>query len=99
MNSQQKVHRRLFGLVLLAAITSFIGTGCNKQKEEVKQEYNEAKQEMQEAGRDIKRGAQKATREIKDESCEMVNGKMECAAQKAKHSMQNTSDKVEDAVD
>ena len=57
------------------------------------------KQKMEEAGRDTKRGAKKAWRGAKDETCEMVNGKMECAAKKAKHSIQNTSDKIEDAVE
>lgn len=60
---------------------------------------SEMRQDMEEAGRDTKRGASKAMRGIKDETCELVNGKMECAAKKAKHSLQNGADNVEDAVD
>ncbi len=36
----------------------------------------------------------KTYRSAKDKTCEMVNGKMECAAQKLKHSGQNTMDKA-----
>jgi uncharacterized protein YjbJ (UPF0337 family) len=52
-----------------------------------------------ELGNDTKRTVKKGARAVKDKTCEMVNGKMECAAQKVKHSMQNVGDKVEDAVD
>ena len=52
-----------------------------------------------ETGRDMSRGAKKMGRDIKDKTCEMVNGKMECAAQRAKHGILNTTDKVEDAVE
>lgn len=57
------------------------------------------KEEMTEAGNDTKRGAKNAVREVKDKTCEMVNGKMECAVQKTKHSIQRGADKVEDAID
>ena len=60
---------------------------------------SEMRQDMQEAGRDTKRGASKAMRGLKDETCELVHGKMECGAKKIKHSLQNGSDKVEDAVE
>lgn len=36
---------------------------------------------------------------VEDKTCEMVNSKMECEAKKNKHTMQNSTDKVEDAVD
>lgn len=37
----------------------------------------------------------KTYRSAKDKTCEMVNGKMECAAKKLKHTGQNAMDKVE----
>ena len=58
-----------------------------------------AKQKMEEVGNDTSRGAKKAWRGAKDKTCEMVNGKMECAGKKAKHSIQNGVDNVEDAID
>ena len=52
-----------------------------------------------EVGNDSKRAVKKTARTVKDKTCEMINGKMECAAQKAKHAVQNGADKVEDAID
>ena len=57
------------------------------------------KEKTAEAGNDTKRAMRKGARKVKDETCKMMNGKMECAAKKAKHKMQNAGDKVEDAVD
>ncbi|WP_408097338.1 hypothetical protein ACJVC5_00045 [Peredibacter sp. HCB2-198] len=57
------------------------------------------KQKAEEVGNDVKRGSKNATRKVKDETCELVHGKMECAGQKTKHSIQKGADKVEDAID
>ena len=54
---------------------------------------------VKEAANDTKRGAKKAARKVQDKTCEMVNGKMNCAVKKVKHSIQNGADNVEDAVD
>ena len=52
------------------------------------------KQDVKEAGHDAAVGMKKAGRKVKDETCEMVNGKMECAAKKAKHKVDNAVDDV-----
>ena len=57
------------------------------------------KDKAEELGNDTKRSVKKTTRTVKDKTCEYVNGKMECAAQRVKQSMENVGDKVEDAVD
>lgn len=57
------------------------------------------KEKATEAANDTKRAVKKGARKVKDETCEMVNGKMECVGKKIKHSAQNVGDKVEDAVD
>lgn len=57
------------------------------------------KEKAKETMNDAKRGAKKAARAAEDKTCELVNGKMECAAKKVKHSIQNGADKVEDAMD
>lgn len=57
------------------------------------------KAKAKEAGNDAARATKQGVREVKDKTCEMVNGKMECAAQKVKHKVQQGADKVEDAVD
>jgi hypothetical protein len=53
----------------------------------------------EEAAHDAKKNAKKATRKIKDKTCEMVNGKMECTAKKIKHKAQNAMDEAKDKVD
>lgn len=57
------------------------------------------KEKVSEAGNDTKRAMKKGARKVKDETCEMVNGKMNCVGKKIKHGAQNVGDKVEDAVD
>jgi len=37
----------------------------------------------------------KAYRKVKDKTCEMVNGKMECVAKKIKHKAKNAADAIE----
>ena len=54
---------------------------------------------VEEAASDTGRAVKKSARKVKDKTCEMVNGKMECAAKKAKHSAKNMGDKIEDATD
>ena len=56
-------------------------------------------EKVEEAAKDTGRAVKKSARKVKDKSCEMVNGKMECAAKKAKNSARNMGDKVEDATD
>ena len=56
-------------------------------------------EKAKEAGNDTRRGVKSGARAVKDKACEMVNGKMECAVQKTKHTLQDGADKVEDAVD
>lgn len=70
------------------AMTSFTAFADDSVKETAKEVAN-----------DTKRAAQSTARTIKDKTCEMINGKMECAVQKAKHAVQNGADKVEDAID
>lgn len=57
------------------------------------------KQKAEEMGNDVKRGTKSATRKVQDETCELVNGKMECAVQKTENSIKKGADKVEDAID
>lgn len=57
------------------------------------------KEKAAEAARDTKKNTKKVYREVKDEVCEMVNGKMECVGQKIKHKTQNAVDEVKDKAD
>ena len=47
----------------------------------------------------VKTNTKKLGREASDKTCEMVNGKMQCAGKKVKHSLQNTGDAAKDKMD
>jgi len=57
------------------------------------------KEKAVEAGSDARRSVKQTVRVIKDKTCEMVGGKMQCAAQKTKHKILKGTDKIEDAID
>lgn len=78
-------------LSLTIILFSLIAVSCSKS--------NDIGDSAKELGNDAKRATEGAVRDVKDEACEMVNGKMECAADKVKHSIQDGADAVEDAVD
>lgn len=75
----------------LVSLSAFAGNW------EAKKEKMEERTE--EAVNDTGRGVKRASRKVQDETCEMVNGKMNCALKKTKHSIQNGADNVEDALD
>lgn len=52
-----------------------------------------------ETAKDAKKTVRKGVRKAKDKTCELVNGKMECAAKKLKHGVENVGDEVSDKVD
>ena len=93
LRQQEIIHRRLFVFLVFTALVCFAGTGHSGEKTE------KTKQEMQELSKDTKRGAKRAIRDVKDSTCETFNGKIECAGKKAKHTIQNASDKTEDKLD
>jgi hypothetical protein len=57
------------------------------------------KQSMEETTNDTRRGVKKAGRAVEDKTCELVNGKMKCAAKRVKNGILNGTDKIEDAVE
>lgn len=80
------------GLMVLTSLSLYAGTTMEQKKEKMEERTDEATS-------DIGRGFNKATRKVEDKTCEMVNGKAECAVKKTKHSIQNGADSVEDAID
>ena len=52
-----------------------------------------------EAASDTGKAVKKGARAVKDKTCHMVKGKMECAGEKVKHKAQNAADEVEDKVE
>ncbi len=56
-----------------------------------------ATEKVQEVGQDTAKVAKKGVRATKDAVC--MKGDVECAAQKAKHKMQNAGDEIGDKTD
>jgi len=78
---------------------SFAGSfafGEETAKEKSKSAMETVKSDTKEAYQDTKKAAKKTYRKASDKTCEMINGKMECAAKKVKHSVQNGVDEVKD---
>ena len=88
------MHSNFKTFFLSFAVAVFISTNISD-----KAIASSAKSTTKEIGSDTKRVAKKGTRKIKDEVCEMIDGKMKCMAKKIKHAAKNTGDKVKDAVD
>ena len=78
----------LFTLALLVFTGSYFSFAGETVQEKAK-----------EGGSDARRGVKQLVRDIKDETCEMVGGKIQCAAQKTKHKILKGTDKIEDAID
>lgn len=78
---------------------AFYASAANQQKtvgEKVEASYEKTKDVTKEAYEDTRDGTKKAYRKVKDETCELINGKMECKAKEAKHKIQNTYDSAKD---
>ncbi len=67
---------KLLNTVFLSTALLFAGASTSFAEETMKEKASEV-------GRDLKKNTKKAGRAIKDETCEMVNGKMECARQES----------------
>ncbi len=83
-------------LLSLAFLTSYSAMADDTAKEKAASAVEGAKDATTEAYQDTKKVVKKGYRKASDKTCEMVNGKMECAVKKAKHSVENAADEVKD---
>ncbi len=74
--------------VLIMASVLVMGIGFGAFAEETVTEKVET------GANKVSDSVKKGYRTVKDKTCEMVNGKMECAAKKLKHKGQNMMDKA-----
>lgn len=81
------------------AIASFLTVVSVSEQAFAGEKTQKMKQEAREAGNDTRRGMNRAGRKVQDATCEMINGKMECAGRRGMNAVKNGADKVEDAVD
>lgn len=82
----------MIAMTVLTSLSLYAGSTMEEKKEKMEERTDEAVSDMG-------RGTKKATRKVEDSTCEMVNGKAECAVKKSKHTIQNAGDSVEDAID
>ncbi|MGZ3710703.1 MAG: hypothetical protein ACXVBE_03065 [Bdellovibrionota bacterium] len=82
-------------LILLLAVTAFTAMpGLVPAVHADDGVAADVKEGAQDAGKSIRKGARK----VKDKTCELVNGKMNCAVKKLKHKAQNAGDEVKDKL-
>ena len=76
--------------LLLSSLFLMLFVSCNAEK---------AGEAVDEAASDAGQAVEETVNDIKDETCEMIDGKMECAAQEAGHAIEEAGNEVEDAVE
>lgn len=89
-------------LTLLAALTISLPVMADDTAtvgDKVEAGYEKTKDATKEAYNDTKKATKKAYRAAKDKTCEMVNGKMECAVKKAGNKIKNAGDEVKDKAE
>lgn len=84
----------VFGFALLTAATYVVLSSNSKTENVAKQAVNSAR----EIGQDAVKEAKSGIRKVQDETCEMFDGKLECAAQKVKHQALDAKNEVEDKL-
>lgn len=84
----------LIGFLLLA-VGAYVVLDGNPPTKDVTEK---AVDNVRELGQDTVKEAKSGIRKIQDETCEMFDSKIECAAQKAKHKAQDAADEVEDKL-
>lgn len=86
----------LFNKVIMTVLflTSFSAVAEND-----KGIVEKTKETTSEAYQDTKKVVKKTANKVSDKTCEMINGKMECAVKKVKHSVENGVGEVKDKVD
>jgi uncharacterized protein YgiB involved in biofilm formation len=85
--------KKLLSLALVATMSTFMLTSCSEDRRE------NIGSNMEESMDDAGRQAEEFGRDVKQESCELINGKMECATERAGDSMEDKGDDVEDSLE
>ncbi len=79
---------KVSSLILFLAISTQLLASEETVREKARESMNDSKRSLKQANRDFE-----------DKTCELVNGKMVCAMKKVKHSVEKSSDKIQDAED
>jgi gas vesicle protein len=91
-------------IMVFAGITLATGLTVSMAAEETlgqktKDAVEDVKENTKEMGRDAVKTTKKVGRSIKDKTCRLVKGKMQCAAEKVGHEIQNSVDEIKDKAD
>lgn len=84
--------RSIFVILMLGLSLSF--AACSEKKTD----SDKIIDEFEKAGDKIGTSVNKGVRAVKDSTCDMYKSDAECAAQKAKHKVQNKIDEIEDKM-
>jgi len=57
------------------------------------------RERVEEVGKDTKKNFHKGYRKIEDKTCAWINGKLECALNKAKNKIKNAHDEIKDKAE
>lgn len=82
----------IFATTCLAVSLQSTAFANNEKSETVGEKVSEA---AQDTGKAVK----KTARKVKDKTCHMIKGKMECAAENVKHKAENAIDEGKDKVE
>lgn len=97
-----KIPNMLLATILVTGLTFFSNTAFSSGSKKMKDEESMLDKSVdvtKEAASDATRAVKKTARELDDKACEMVNGSLKCAGQKAEHAVENAKDKIKDATE
>lgn len=78
------------GLLVLGSL-NFSATSVNAEET--------VSEQVKEGAQDLKKNTKKTYRKVKDKTCEMVNGKLECVGKKMMHKTEDIKDEVKDKTE
>jgi hypothetical protein len=91
----KRAEKNVFYTIMATAMIGLTGMRTSFSGESTQK----IKQSMEESSNDARRSVMKGARTLEDKTCELVNGKMECAAKRVKNEILNGTDRIEDAID
>jgi hypothetical protein len=81
--------------VLFILMLCFAGAGYAEESS-IGKKVDHAGAAIKEGAQDTVKNTKELARDVKDKTCHLVKGKMECAAEKVKHKIQNGADEISD---
>jgi hypothetical protein len=80
----------IFGPILALVVSMGVSTAFAEQT---------VSEKAHEAGQDMGKGSRKLGRNMKDKTCHLVKGQMQCAGEKVMHKTENAVDEIKDKAE